>query len=86
MQSLQNAIVFVLVAVSVLLSLWWLTPARRRLWLLDRLLSPNSTRGPLAALRRTLLAKTVLGGCGACKANPNAGAQRSTEKAGGPRR
>jgi hypothetical protein len=86
MQTLQNTVVFVLVAASVLFSVWWLTPARRRLWILDHLVSPDATRGPLAALRRTLLAKSALGGCGACKANPNAGAQRSTEKAGGLRR
>ena len=86
MQALQNAIVFVLVALSVLFSLWWLTPVRRRLWILDRLVSADATRGPLVALRRSLLAKSVLGGCGACKANPNAGAQRSTEKTGALRR
>ncbi|HEY5101982.1 MAG TPA: hypothetical protein VII70_04300 [Steroidobacteraceae bacterium] len=85
MQALQNAIVFVLVAASVLLSLWWLTPARRRLWIFDRLVSADATRGPLVALRRTLLAKAALGGCGACKANPSAGAPRS-EKTGGLRR
>jgi hypothetical protein len=82
----QSAVVFVLVAASVLLSLWWLTPARRRLWVLDRLVSTNATRGPLVRLRRTLLARAVLGTCGACKANPSADARRSTQKADGPRR
>ena len=85
MAALQSAIVVVLVAASVLLSLWWLTPARRRLWVLDRLVSPNATHGPLVRLRRTLLARSALG-CNACKANPSADAQRSTQKAGGLRR
>ena len=86
MAALQSIVVFVLVGSSVLLSLWWLTSARWRLWLLDRLASPNATRGPLAALRRSLLARSALGGCGACKANPSADAQRSTQKAAGLRR
>jgi hypothetical protein len=86
MAALQNVAVITLVAGSVFLSIWWLTPARRRLWLLDRLIGTKQTRGPLFALRESLLAKAALGGCGACKANPNADAQRSTQKAGALRR
>jgi hypothetical protein len=86
MAALQNVAVFTLVAGSVFLSIWWLTPARRRLWLLDRLIGTKQTRGPLFTLRESLLAKAALGGCGACKANPNADAQRSTQKAGALRR
>jgi hypothetical protein len=82
----QNVVVFVLVAASVLMSLWWLTPARRRLWVLDRLVRADATRGPLVRLRHSLLAKAALGGCGACKANPSAAAPRSTQKAGALRR
>lgn len=79
---MQSVIVFMLVSASVLLSLWWLTPARRRLWVLDRLVSPSATRGPLVRLRRSLLARAALG-CNACKANPNVDAKRSTQKAAG---
>jgi cytochrome c553 len=86
MATLQNIVVFVLVGASVLLSLWWLTSARWRLWLIERLASPNATRGPLAALRRSLSARSALGGCGACKANPSANAQHPTQKAAGLRR
>jgi hypothetical protein len=82
----QSIVVFVLVSVSVLLSLWWLTPLRRRLWLLDHLVSAHAKGGPLVKLRRSLLAKSVLGACGACKANPSADAQRSTQKTGALRR
>jgi hypothetical protein len=86
MAAWQNVVALVLVAGSVFLSCWWLTPARRRLWLLDRLVSAQATRGPLVALRQSLLAKAALGGCGTCKANPSADAQHSTQKAGGLRR
>jgi hypothetical protein len=86
MAALQNIVVFVLVGLSVLLSLWWLTSARWRLWLIERLASPNATRGPLAALRRSLTARSALGGCGACKANLSASAQHPTQKAAGLRR
>ena len=86
MAALQNVVVFLLVGASLFLSAWWLTPARRRLWLLDRFIGTKQTRGPLVALRASLLAKSALGGCGACKANPNADAQRSTQKAGALRR
>jgi hypothetical protein len=86
MAALQNVVVFALVAGSVFLSCWWLTPARRRLWLLERLVSPNATRGPLARLRQSLLSKAALGSCGACKSNPSVDAQRSTQKAAGLRR
>jgi hypothetical protein len=85
MGTLENIVVIVLVAGSAFLSGWWLTPTRARLWLLDRLVDRSATRGPLVALRRTLLAKAALG-CGACKAKPSAGAQRSTQKAAGLRR
>jgi len=84
MAALQNAVVFALVAASVLFSVWWLTPARWRLWVLDRLVSADATRGPLVRLRGSLLARAALG-CNACKANPSADAQRSTQKAAGLR-
>jgi hypothetical protein len=86
MAALQNIAVLLLVAGSVFFSAWWLTPARWRLWVLDRLIGAKQSRGPLVALRESLLAKAALGGCGACKANPNADAQRSTQKAGALRR
>ncbi|HSY08001.1 MAG TPA: hypothetical protein VK820_05650 [Steroidobacteraceae bacterium] len=82
---LQTAVVIALVAASLILSGWWLTPARRRLWILDQLLPAEATRGPLVRLRRALLARSQIG-CGACRANPNAAAPRSTEKGGGLRR
>jgi len=61
MATLQNIVVCVLVSASVLLSLWWLTPQRRRLWVLDRLLGAHATRGPLVRLRRSLLSKAAQG-------------------------
>jgi len=75
---LQSVVVIVLVAASLILSAWWLTPARARLWVLDRVVPANAKRGPLARLRRALLARQQVGGCGACRANPNAPAQHST--------
>jgi hypothetical protein len=83
MLALQSVIVIVLVAGSITLSAWWLTPARRRLWVLNHLVSKDATRGPLVRLRQALLARSQIGGCGACKANPNAPAKHSTGKAGG---
>ena len=85
MQAVQSAIVIVLVAASLILSAWWLTPARRRLWVLDHLLRAYATRGPLVRLRRALLARAQIG-CHACRANPSAGAPRSTETGAEPRR
>jgi hypothetical protein len=85
MQAVQSAIVIVLVAASLILSAWWLTPARRRLWVLDHLLRADATRGPLVRLRRALLARAQIG-CHACRANPSAGAPRSTETGAEPRR
>jgi hypothetical protein len=84
--ALQSVVVIVLVAASLVLSLWWLTPARARLWVLDHLLPANATRGPLVRLRRALLARQQVGGCGACRANPNAIAQHSTGTRAGLRR
>jgi hypothetical protein len=83
MLALQSLIVIVLVAGSITLSAWWLTPARRRLWLLNHLVSKDAARGPLVRLRRTLLAQSQIGGCGACKANLNAPAKHSTGKGAG---
>jgi hypothetical protein len=83
--ALQMAVVSVLVAVSLILSAWWLTPARGRLWVLDQLVSADATRGPLVRLRRALLARAQVG-CGACRANPNAAAAHSTEKGAALRR
>ena len=85
MATLQSVIVGVLVAMSLLLSAWWLMSAPRRLWVLDHLLGANSARGPLARLRRTLLARAQIG-CNACRANPSASARRSSEKGGALRR
>jgi hypothetical protein len=85
MAALQSIIVGVLVAASLILSVWWLTPARRRVWILDHLLRVDAPRGPVARLRRALLARAQIG-CNACRANPNATARHSTEKAGEPRR
>jgi len=85
MQAVQSAIVIVLVAASLILSAWWLTPARRRLWVLDHLLRADATRGPLVRLRRALLARAQIG-CHACSANPNASAAHSTGKGAEPRR
>jgi hypothetical protein len=79
MAALQSIIVIVLVAISLILSAWWLTPARRRLWVLDHLVSARATRGPLVRLRRALLARAQIG-CHACSANPNASAAHSTGK------
>jgi hypothetical protein len=81
----QTVIVIVLVAASLVLSCWWLTPARRRLWILDRLVPADATRGPLVRLRTALLARAQIG-CGACRANPNGAAPHSTEKGAGLRR
>lgn len=83
MLALQSVIVILLVAASLVLSAWWLTPARRRLWVLNHLVSADATRGPLVRLRQALLAQSQIGGCGACKANPNAPAKHSTGKAAG---
>jgi hypothetical protein len=83
MLALQTVIVIVLVAGSITLSAWWLTPAHRRLWLLNHLVRQDATRGPLVRLRQALLAQSQIGGCGACKANPNAPAKHSTGKAAG---
>ena len=85
MAALQSVIVGVLVAASLLLSAWWLLPAPRRLWVLDHLLGAHAARGPLARLRRALLARAQIG-CNACRANPSASARRSSEKGGGLRR
>jgi hypothetical protein len=85
MPALQNVIVSVLVAASLILSAWWLTPARRRLWVLDHLVSADAARGPLVRLRRALLARAQLG-CHACSANPTSSARHSTEKGGALRR
>ena len=85
MAALQTLIVIILVAVSLILSVWWLTPARRRLWVLDHLLRADATRGPLVRLRRALLARAQIG-CHACRAHPSAGAPRSTETGAEPRR
>jgi hypothetical protein len=85
MAALQSVIVIVLVSGSLVLSAWWLTPARRRLWVLDHLVSPGATRGPLVRLRRALLARAQIG-CHACSANPSASARHSTEKGAGLRR
>jgi hypothetical protein len=85
MQVFENFVVFVLVGSSVLLSVWWLMSARWRLRVLNHLVGTSATRGPLAALRRSLLSRSALGGCGTCKANPSADAQRSTQKAAGLR-
>jgi hypothetical protein len=85
MAALQIAVVSVLVAVSLVLSAWWLTPARRRLWVLDHLVSADATRGPLVRLRRALLARAQIG-CAACRANPSAAAPHLTEKGAAPRR
>ena len=85
MAALQTVAVSVLVATSLILSAWWLTPARRRLWVLDHLVSAKATRGPLVRLRRVLLAQAQIG-CHACRANPSATVQHSTEKAAGLRR
>jgi len=85
MAVLQSVVVIVLVAASLILSCWWLTPARRRLWVLDHLVRADATRGPLVRLRRALLARAQLG-CHACSANPSASARHSTEKGAGLRR
>jgi hypothetical protein len=79
MAALQSAVVIVLVAASLILSAWWLTPARGRLWVLDHLVRADSTRGPLVRLRRALLGRAQIG-CHACRANPSAGAPHSTGK------
>jgi cytochrome c553 len=83
MLALQSVIVIVVVAGSITLSAWWLTPARRRLWVLNHLVSQDATRGPLVRLRQALLAQSQIGGCGACKANPNAPAKHSIGKGAG---
>ena len=86
MATLQMLIASVLVAVSLILSAWWLMPARQRLWVLDRVVSAEATRGPLVRLRRALLARAQIG-CAACRANPSAAvAPRSTEKGAALRR
>ena len=85
MAALQSIIVIVLVSISLIPSAWWLTPARRRLWVLDHLVSAQATRGPLVRLRRALLARAQIG-CHACSANPNASAAHSTGKGAEPRR
>jgi hypothetical protein len=85
MATLQSVVVIVLVSGSLILSAWWLTSARRRLWVLDHLVSDKATRGPLVRLRRALLARSQIG-CHACRANPSASVQHSTEKAAAPRR
>jgi hypothetical protein len=84
MATFQTVVVIVLVGASLFASIWWLTPARGRLWILDHLLSPNTTSGYLARLRGGLLGKAALG-CGACKSNVSAGAQHSKNAAGLPR-
>ena len=61
MAVLQSVVVIVLVAASLILSCWWLTPARRRLWVLDHLVRADATRGPLVRLRRALLARSCVG-------------------------
>jgi hypothetical protein len=81
----QGIIVAALVAASLILSAWWLMPVRQRLWVLDHLMSAGATHGPLARLRRTLLARSQVG-CQACAANPSASAPGSTEKSGALRR
>jgi hypothetical protein len=85
MAALQTLIVIILVAVSLILSVWWLTPARRRLWVLDQFVPADATRGVLVRLRRALLGRAQIG-CNACRANPNAGAPLPTEKGVGLRR
>jgi hypothetical protein len=85
MAAFQSVVVIVLVAASLILSAWWLTPMRRRLWVLDHLVSAQATRGPLVRLRRALLARSQIG-CHACRANPSATAQHSSEKPAGLRR
>jgi hypothetical protein len=85
MAAVQMLIVSVLVAVSLIFSAWWLTPARRRLWVLDHLVRADATRGPLVRLRRALLARAQIG-CAACRANPSAAAPHSTEKGAALRR
>jgi hypothetical protein len=79
MAALQSAVVIVLVAASLILSAWWLTPARHRLWVLDHLVRADSKRGALVRLRRALLGRAQIG-CNACRANPSAGAPHSTGK------
>ncbi len=85
MALVQDILVAALVAASLILSAWWLTPPRQRLWVLDHLTAAGATRGPLARLRRTLLGRAQLG-CQACAANPSASAPGSTEKGAAPRR
>lgn len=81
----QDIIVAALVAASLILSAWWLTPLRQRVWLLNHLTNAGTTHGPLARLRRTLLARSQVG-CHACPANPSASAPGSTEKGAALRR
>ena len=81
MAVVQSVVVIVLVGASLILSAWWLTPARARLWVLDHLVRADATRGPLVRLRRTLLARAQVG-CHACSANPSANARGSIEKGG----
>jgi cytochrome c553 len=85
MAAVQTAIVILLVGLSILASIWWLTPARGRLWILNRLVSADTTKGYLHRLRASLLNKAALGACGACKANVSAGAAHSKNAAGLPR-
>jgi len=82
---LQDIIVASVVAASLILSAWWLTPLRQRLWVLNHLTAAGVTRGPLARLRRTLLGRAQLG-CQACAANPSASVPGSTEKGAALRR
>jgi hypothetical protein len=79
MAAFQTLVVIVLVAASLILSAWWLTPARGRLWVLDHLVRAEAARGPIVRLRRALLGRAQIG-CHACRANPNASALHSTEK------
>ena len=82
MAALQSIIVIVLVAASLILSAWWLTPARRRLWVLDHLVSADATRGPLVRLRRAQIfsVRRRSGPAAPASANPSASAARSTGK------
>lgn len=85
MALVQGIIVALLVAASLILSAWWLMGVRQRVWVLDHLAGAGAPQGPLARLRRTLLARSQVG-CQTCAANPSASARGSTEKSGAPRR
>ena len=68
----QWFIVAALVAGSALYALWSLLSARLRLQLLDLAGPRLAGTAALTALRRRTLAQLV-GGCGSCAANPDAG-------------